>query len=108
MSTKWDFYSFFFTLSSSSEALSSESLRSSFISFPFSKPVRAIYGENIEKFEVWCTSEFCWVYPEYQDGPHQVEELQDDQEAVEDVVGGEHVDVGLRGADGGVQDTGGE
>lgn len=51
MSTKWDFYSFFFTLSSSSEALSSESLRSSFISFPFSKPVRAIYGENIEKFE---------------------------------------------------------
>ena len=48
------------------------------------------------------------VYPEYEDGPHQVEELQDDQEAVEDVVGGEHVDVGLRGADGGVQDTGGE
>ena len=48
------------------------------------------------------------VYPEYEDGPHQVEELQDDQEAVEDVVSGEHVDVGLRGADGGVKDTGGE
>ena len=48
------------------------------------------------------------VYPEYKDSPHHVEKLQDYQEAVEDVVGGEHVDVGLRGVDGGVQDTGGE
>ena len=48
------------------------------------------------------------VYPEYEDSPHHVEKLEDYQEAVEDVVGGEHVDVGLCGVDCGVQDTGGE
>ena len=41
-------------------------------------------------------------------GPDDVEDKEDGEEAVEDVVGGEHVDVGLRGVDGGVQDTGRE
>ena len=34
-------------------------------------------------------------YSEYHDGPHDIEDLEDDEEAVEDVVGGEHVDVDL-------------
>ena len=55
---------------------------------------------------VWSTN--VWGYPEYEDCPHHVEKLQDYQKAVEDVVGGEHVDVSLRGVDGGVEDTGGE
>ena len=42
------------------------------------------------------------------DCPDHVEELEADEESVEDVVGGEHVDVLLGGVQGGVQHTGGE
>ena len=47
-------------------------------------------------------------YPEYLDCPDHVEELEADEERVEDVVGGEHVDVLLGGVQGGVEHSGGE
>ena len=104
-SKKKDFYFFFLSFSSSSETLSSESLLSS-LQFPFSKPVNAIYRENVE---ILISLKYkCLGYPEYEDCPHHVEKLQDYQEAVEDVVGGEHIYVSLSGVDGGVQDTGWE
>ena len=47
-------------------------------------------------------------YSEYHDGPHDIEDLEDDEEAVEDVVGGEHVDVDLSSVKSWVQHSVGE